>query len=94
MFIPTDGGLSINFAWRVRLFMGMDHNRTNRFGRTVALAGPTPPTQGFIHFRTIDAVMLHNPNGLVGTVFVAHHAVLGLVPRQTVTAIHPGRANG
>jgi hypothetical protein len=95
LYVYTDRwGLSINFAWHGRLSMGMDHNRRGRFSRTVALAGPAPPAQGFIHFRTIDAVMLHNPNGLVRAEFVAHHAILLLVPRQTAGAIHPGRANG
>ena len=77
-----------------RLFAGMDDDGTNRFGWALALAGPATPAHGFVHFRTIDAVMLQNINGLVGTEFVANHAVLGIVPRQAAGAINPGRANG
>jgi hypothetical protein len=86
--------LSINFVWRKRLFMGMDNNRTDRFGRTLALAGPASPAPGFVHFRTIYAIMLHSLNGQIRTEFLAYHAILGRVPRQTAGAIHPGRADG
>ena len=95
LHVYTGGGaLSIYFEWRGRLLTGMDHNRPGRFRRTMALAGPASPALGFIHFRTINAVMLDNPNSLVGAEFVTDHAILGLFPCQTAGTIHPGHADG